>query len=134
GKRLKQVLLNLLNNSLKYTEKGEIQLIVRLERSAFDSQEQLVFDVTDTGFGIPPAQISRIFDPFYQGESSPQKREGVGLGLALVRSYSKLLGAEVRVDSKEGKGSTFSIYLKLKSVRQNSWLTNYKLSEDPTTT
>jgi len=106
--RLRQVLLNLLNNAVKYTEQGSIMFRVRLpdnaEKSPFIS---LRFEIQDTGIGIPADKIEKIFDAFYQIETGGAHIEGTGLGLAISRSLIHLMGSELCVESQMGEGSLF---------------------------
>lgn len=104
--KIRQILINLLGNAIKFTEKGSISVVTCLK------EEQLRIDVKDTGCGIPESQLKTIFETFRQVDSSETRHyEGSGLGLALVQSMSRLLGGDVSVTSKEGKGSTFSVTL-----------------------
>jgi two-component system sensor histidine kinase/response regulator len=106
--RLKQVLLNLLNNAAKFTEAGEIVVTIaapelRRERAV------LRFAVRDTGIGIPPEHLARLFEPFTQVDPSSTRRYGgAGLGLAISRRLVRLMGGDLTVESAPGKGSTFS--------------------------
>jgi signal transduction histidine kinase/CheY-like chemotaxis protein len=108
--RLRQVLLNLLTNSLKFTAEGEIRLTVSLASEAADRRSALLrFAVADTGVGISPDKIDAIFEPFKQADGSTTRRfGGTGLGLSICRSIVSLLGGEITVESEPGKGSTFS--------------------------
>lgn len=111
--RLRQVLLNLLTNALKFTTEGEIILSVVLEKPAnnSDSTEQcwLRFSVIDSGVGIPPDKHETIFEAFKQADGSTTRRfGGTGLGLAICRQIVDLLGGTITVTSEIGKGSTFS--------------------------
>lgn len=103
--RLRQVLVNLLNNSVKFTSKGQITIDVAPD----PEQENLVrFAVTDTGVGIPPEVQATLFRAFQQGDSSTTRKfGGTGLGLAICRELATLMGGEIGVDSVEGKGSKF---------------------------
>ena len=105
--RLGQVLLNLGNNAVKFTEHGEIVIGVHeLERD--DATVLLRFEVRDTGMGISPAQQQRLFTPFAQGDTSTSRRfGGTGLGLAICRRLVDLMGGEIGVDSESGRGSCF---------------------------
>jgi signal transduction histidine kinase/CheY-like chemotaxis protein len=104
--RLRQILLNLLSNAVKFTEKGSIH--VRVERQA----DWIVFRVRDTGIGMTPDQLERIFDPFAQADSSTtRKYGGSGLGLAICRQYCRIMDGEIAVESAPGKGSTFVVRL-----------------------
>ncbi len=109
ARRLKQILINLLSNAVKFTpEEGQIGLIVRGDRE----QNVVRFTVWDTGIGIPPTQIGRLFQPFVQIDSSlTRAHEGTGLGLNLVASLVRLHGGSVQVESTLGEGSRFSFVL-----------------------
>jgi signal transduction histidine kinase/DNA-binding NarL/FixJ family response regulator len=111
GPKLRQVLLNLLINAVKFTTQGSVTLSVQGE-PAGARHVLLHFAVRDTGAGIAEDEQERIFHPFVQG-SSAEAHSGTGLGLAIVREYVRLMGGEVRVASMPGKGSTFSFSLAL---------------------
>ncbi|MEE4356800.1 MAG: chemotaxis protein CheB [Desulfococcaceae bacterium] len=105
--RLRQVILNLVNNAVKFTEKGEITLEVSLERET-DRRIKLRFSVTDTGIGIPADRLERLFRPFSQADSSiSRKYGGTGLGLAISYNIVKLMDGRMTVESEAGKGSSF---------------------------
>ncbi|MCX8085633.1 MAG: ATP-binding protein [Rhodocyclaceae bacterium] len=106
--RLRQVLLNLLGNAIKYTEAGSVRLTV-----AKEDGERLRFAVSDTGPGIAPEDQPRIFEAFYQTELGIKKGEGTGLGLAISREFVRLMGGELTVASEVGKGSTFAFTIPL---------------------
>lgn len=106
--RLGQVLTNLLDNAVKFTEQGEIDLSLTV------TGEDLAFTVRDSGIGIPAEQLKRIFEPFNQGDSSLTRRYGgTGLGLAICRELVTLMGGTIRVTSEVGRGSVFSVNLPL---------------------
>ena len=110
--RLKQVLINLVSNAIKFTERGEVLLKVRAQVER-DVPRYLVA-VRDTGIGIPPEVQGRLFKPFVQADSSvTRKFGGTGLGLAISRRLVELMGGELRVESEPGKGSTFLFSLPL---------------------
>jgi PAS domain S-box-containing protein len=100
--KLAQVITNLLKNALKFTEKGSIELGCRI-----NDHSNLFFYVKDTGMGITPALLNKIFERFRQGDSS-DKQEGVGLGLAISKAYIELMGGKIKVESEPGEGSVFS--------------------------
>jgi len=105
--RLRQILLNILGNSFKYTISGSIDLTI-YEVLSDDSKQFLEFRISDTGVGIPAAVQGLIFDEFVQGDPGRTKRfSGTGLGLAIVRRLVLLMGGEVNFSSVEGEGSTF---------------------------
>ncbi|MCG5510143.1 MULTISPECIES: ATP-binding protein [Ectothiorhodospira] len=111
--RLRQILINLLGNAIKFTEQGEVTLQGRLlARDEAASEVQL--SVRDTGIGIPTHVISRIFEAFEQGDNTYSRRyEGTGLGLTITRKLVELLGGEITVISEVGKGSEFTVRLRL---------------------
>jgi two-component system CheB/CheR fusion protein len=106
GGKLRQVLINLCGNAVKYTEQGEIRLRVRAEG------ESVVFEVRDTGMGIAEEHQAHIFERFWQVDgASTRSFGGMGIGLAAAREFSRLLGGDVEVESRAGEGSTFRVRL-----------------------
>lgn len=112
--RVRQVLINLLNNAVKFTEEGEVLLSVGVERSDGDLgperhwRGKLHFAVRDTGIGIPPEALGRLFRSFSQVDASTTRRYGgTGLGLAISKRLSELMGGTMWAESEVGKGSTF---------------------------
>jgi len=106
--RLSQVLTNLLSNAVKFTQQGEVRLNVERVQNG-QGQCTLRFSVKDSGIGIPPEQLSQLFQAFSQGDASITRRYGgTGLGLAISRRLTELMGGEIAVSSTPGKGSTFS--------------------------
>lgn len=105
--RLEQVLLNLLDNAIKYTPSGGSVTL-----SAEQQENRLAIRVSDTGVGIPPKDLSRIFERFYRvDEARSREQGGTGLGLAIVKHIVHLHGGEIQVASEPGKGSTFTVLL-----------------------
>ena len=114
--RLRQVLLNLLGNAVKFTEHGEIVLLVETE-SATEHTARLRFSVRDTGIGIPRDKQEYIFEMFAQVDGSATRRYGgTGLGLAISQQLLKLMGTHLGVDSAPGRGSTFHFTLELEAA------------------
>lgn len=107
-RRLEQVLFNLLGNSIKFTDVGYVQLVVRVTRLSAD-QAQVYFEISDTGIGMSQDVLDRLFSPFFQStDVLPRKVEGTGLGLFISRSIVEAMGATLKVESHEGQGSCFS--------------------------
>ncbi len=106
--RLKQALVNLAGNAVKFTTNGVVQIVAGCD---FEKQ-QMFFRVIDNGIGISPEQMKRIFKPFSQADSSTTREHGgTGLGLAITERIAELLGGAVRVQSEPGKGSAFTLTL-----------------------
>ena len=110
NEKLKAVVQNLINNALKFTDKGNIAIYARE-----NPQERAIeIEVADTGMGIPKAQIDTIFEMFQQVDSSTtRKHGGIGLGLYIVKTFTELLGGRVSLESEVGKGSVFTVTLPL---------------------
>ncbi len=103
--KVRQSLFNLVGNSCKFTSHGKVSLQVRREASGF-----IAFEVTDTGVGMTPAQVSKLFDSFIQVDASlSRKFGGTGLGLAISRRFARMMGGDITVASELGKGSTFTL-------------------------
>lgn len=114
-KHLRDVLLNLAGNAVKFTEKGQVTIRVDAEPAGSGGQARLAIEVVDTGIGIPQAALERIFDPFTQADATMIDRfGGSGLGLAICRQLVRLMGGEIGVRSQEGRGSTFRVTLPLR--------------------
>ncbi|MGR3593965.1 MAG: ATP-binding protein [Limimaricola soesokkakensis] len=115
--RLRQILLNLLNNGVKFTQEGTVRLHVACDGSLNDC-EGLRFSVSDTGIGIPEDQRKHLFHRFYQvNQSSTRKFGGTGLGLAISKRLVQIMGGEIGLESQEGKGSTFWFRVPLAHAR-----------------
>ena len=107
GLRLRQIILNLVGNAIKFTEKGEVVVSVKVDTQT-EEQVQLHFAVRDTGIGISPNQLSRVFEAFEQADTSMTRRfGGTGLGLSISSRLVSLMGGRIWVQSQIGQGSTF---------------------------
>jgi PAS domain S-box-containing protein len=105
--RLRQVIVNLVNNAIKFTNKGRVQVNVRLN-SLTDKDCEVVFEVIDHGIGIPSGNLPHIFDVFTDAHKATARRYGgTGLGLAICKMLVEMMGGSIEVESKEGAGSTF---------------------------
>lgn len=110
--RLRQSLFNLLSNAAKFTDHGDITLEVLVDRDR--PSPRVRFAVTDTGIGMTPEQVGRVFDDFAQADSSTSRRfGGTGLGLSISRRFCRMMGGDIHVQSEAGVGSTFTIDLPL---------------------
>jgi signal transduction histidine kinase len=102
--KLRQIVLNVLSNAVKFSDRGQISVRARLNESVAE------ISITDTGIGIAGENLERIFEPFWQVEQSSTRRAGgTGLGLSVARSLARLLGGEITAKSKLGEGSTFTV-------------------------
>ena len=102
--RLEQILLNLLNNAIKFTEKGYVRIFCRSDNNNY------VLSVSDTGIGIQPEKISGLFQPFHQIDTGlSRKHEGTGLGLSICKKLLDMMGGTIGVESHWGQGSTFTV-------------------------
>ncbi len=107
--RLRQILINLVGNAVKFTKTGGVRIVTRLLREP-GSPPRIRFDVVDTGIGLAEDQIDRLFRPFTQADSSTTRKfGGTGLGLNITKRLAEMLGGDVAVASTPGKGSTFSV-------------------------
>jgi hypothetical protein len=112
GTRLRQILLNLLGNAAKFTREGRIRLT--LERVDSGGGARLEFRVEDTGIGLTPEQLGRLFQPFVQATAGTSlEYGGSGLGLAISRRYAQMMGGDIEVRSEVGRGAVFTLWLRL---------------------
>src|SRR6185503_9048406 len=107
-KRLRQILINLLSNAVKYTERGHVRFAVRFRSQVAE------FEIADSGFGILPEDLERVFQPFERGHA-PNVRAvpGTGLGLTITKLLTQIMGGEILVQSTQGTGTTFTVRLML---------------------
>lgn len=121
--RIRQVLLNLVYNAIKFTESGSIEVRVYLEAASENLEEtsacMLHFEVEDTGIGIEENRLPLLFEPFNQADmSTTRKFGGTGLGLTICRNLVELMGGRIQVQSSPGTGSTFSFTLKTRALKE----------------
>jgi len=112
--KLRQILLNLLGNAIKFTDRGSVTLQIYTIDTPKDSNQRLLgFTVTDTGPGIPDTEIEKIFEAFIQTENKQSQHPGTGLGLTISREFIRLLDGKISVNSTPGVGTTFDFQLKV---------------------
>jgi signal transduction histidine kinase/CheY-like chemotaxis protein len=119
--RLRQILLNLLTNAIKFTAQGEVNLRCRLQEQV-NGTLWLRFEVSDTGIGMDAETRARVFRPFVQADNSTTRRfGGTGLGLAICHSLCRLMGGNIGVESAPGAGATFHVELPFEAVPEADW-------------
>ncbi|OAD22293.1 two-component hybrid sensor and regulator, partial [Candidatus Thiomargarita nelsonii] len=111
--KLRQVLINLLNNAIKFTQEGGVSLRVSSEAGA------LRFEIEDTGPGIAPDELDNLFEAFVQTAAGKLAEEGTGLGLAISRQFVQLMGGDMTVSSEVGKGTTFKFEIAIRVVKSS---------------
>lgn len=127
--RLRQCLINLVHNAIKFTSQGHVYVNVSMEKA--DEKEFIRFDVEDTGIGISPEQQQIIFDEFRQAdESTSRKYGGTGLGLSITRKLTKLLDGKLSLNSTPDKGTTFTIQIPFEAIDDEESMDKYKLAEN----
>ena len=110
--RLRQILLNLVGNAIKFTETGEVRISVSMAAGPASHVPQISFEVTDTGIGMSAEVLQNLFDCFRQGDMSAKRRfRGIGLGLAISKRLARILGGDITVTSSPGMGSTFRLVI-----------------------
>jgi PAS domain S-box-containing protein len=110
--RLRQALVNLVGNAVKFTEEGSVRIVVTLVPSWRDGQSAVRFEVIDSGIGMDRDAMDRLFEPFVQADASTSRKYGgTGLGLAITRRVAELLGGDVTVESAPGAGSSFTLII-----------------------
>jgi PAS domain S-box-containing protein len=131
--RLRQILTNLVNNAIKFTEKGGVKLTLRFVPSR--PVAQLQFEVSDSGIGIAADKLESVFEPFTQAESSITRRfGGTGLGLTISRRFARAMGGDITLKSTPGAGSTFTVTLPAGPIEQVKLLTPEEISRQQSLT
>ena len=117
GEKLRHILLNVVGNAIKYTKQGSVIVSARL----LAETRRVEFEIADTGIGIPKEELPRIFEMFSQVKAARARSGGgVGLGLHIVKTFTEMLGGEIRVTSEVGKGSTFTLRIPCDGERQRA--------------
>jgi PAS domain S-box-containing protein len=107
--KMRQILINLIGNAIKFTNEGEVRVTVEADAA---TRRPISIAVRDTGIGIPADRLQKVFEPFEQGDSSTRREfGGTGLGLSIVKAFAELIGAAVEVESEPGQGTTFTVWL-----------------------
>jgi PAS domain S-box-containing protein len=120
--KLRQVLINIVGNAIKFTKKGSVTLRASLansfnKKTQFGSEAMTIkFEIEDTGSGIAPEEINRLFQPFTQTETGQKFQEGTGLGLAISQKFVQLMGGDIQVKSILGQGSLFAFHIQVKTA------------------
>jgi signal transduction histidine kinase len=121
--KVRQSLFNLLSNACKFTERGRITLTVSRTSDSLSSADWITFRIADTGIGITPEQMAKLFQPFTQADASTTRQYGgAGLGLAITKRFCQMMGGDITVDSEVGKGSTFTIRLPTQVTAANAMM------------
>ena len=129
--RLRQILINLIGNAVKFTQEGGVYVTQRLIRSA-NGRDQLQFEVSDTGMGLTQEQANRLFLPFVQGDSSTSRKfGGTGLGLAISKRLAEMLDGDITVTSRIGKGSTFTLTIHVGNLADTRMIEYPTMLETP---
>lgn len=125
ARKLRQLSINLLSNAVKFTSTGGVTLRAfvcqsnRLLNNKADNKAQLCFEISDTGQGIAPEELDKLFDPFIQTKSGIQSQGGTGLGLAISRQFAELMGGTIKVTSVLGEGSIFAFDLQVELAKSS---------------
>ena len=136
--RFKQILANLIENAVKFTESGEVKVAISLNKNNPDNTTTLMISIEDTGIGIDPEDFEHLFETFWQKDGkTTRKYDGTGLGLALVKKLTEMMNGEIAVDSEKGKGSKFEVLFKEVAVPSEKELkekniTKYKINNTNT--
>ncbi|WP_283758455.1 ATP-binding protein [Roseofilum casamattae] len=119
--KLRQILINLLGNAMKFTPQGQVTVRVYWSEGETGDREQLICEVADTGIGIAPTELEQLFEPFVQSSGDRGYQEGTGLGLPISQQMVELMGGELMVESEVGEGTTFQFVLpvKIKKISLN---------------
>ncbi|MCC3416540.1 MAG: PAS domain S-box protein [Microcoleus sp. PH2017_07_MST_O_A] len=120
--KLRQVLINLLGNAIKFTQHGIVTLRVSSQAETNvteENQSQLLFEISDTGPGISPLELPTLFKPFVQTETGRRSMQGTGLGLPISQQFVRIMGGDISVESQLGQGTTFTFNIQVKLVTES---------------
>lgn len=115
--KLRQVLINLLGNAIKFTQAGKVILRVRRDAEAIDTGIRLLFEVEDTGLGIAPTELKHLFEPFVQTQTGKNSQEGTGLGLPISQKFVRLMGGDITANSQLAVGTIFKFDIYTQKVQ-----------------
>ena len=122
--RLTQIISNLVNNAIKFTEEGYVRISVDVHNQIISKKQKVIFKIEDTGIGISKEAQKKLFSTFSQADASTtRKYGGTGLGLSIAKSFAQLMGGGIQVKSEEGKGSVFEVSVYLEPVEISSKMT-----------
>ena len=128
--KVRQALLNLLSNACKFTTAGVVQMHVRPETA--EGRRWIVFEIKDSGIGMEPERVAKVFEAFTQADASTTRRYGgTGLGLTITRKFCEMMGGDIRIESKKDMGTTFIIRLPVGAVGEVSGLDTAQLQSEP---
>jgi signal transduction histidine kinase/CheY-like chemotaxis protein/HPt (histidine-containing phosphotransfer) domain-containing protein len=123
--RVRQILVNLVGNAVKFTSRGRVEIVLRCAADVPAGRATIAFDVKDTGIGMTPGQIERVFQPFVQADSSTTRQYGgTGLGLAISKRLAETMGGDIQVVSRPGEGSTFTFTMEVEMALPVHMLNN----------
>ena len=114
--KLRQILINLINNAVKFTHEGDITVRTKVKHQASEEELTLLIEVQDSGPGIEPEERIKLFQSFEQTQAGRRSGTGTGLGLAITREYVRLMGGDITVSSQPGRGSIFVVQVLLKET------------------
>ena len=116
--KLRQILINLVGNAIKFTTQGEVKILVYSQSIVESEALNIHFEVHDTGPGIPASELAQLFEAFVQSSVNEPAHEGTGLGLAIAKQFVEMMAGEISVTSQVGQGSTFYFYVRVRPIHQ----------------
>lgn len=116
-KKLRQILINIVGNAIKFTSEGYVKIRIFTKESKEDPPKNIIFEIEDSGFGIEDKEIETLFDPFVQSTSGKKNQEGTGLGLTISEKFVNLMGGEIDIKSQISKGSVFRFHINVTETK-----------------